>query len=531
MSKLGIQKKIALPLLAGAIFFGTITVVFAESAITPSIGPPPGTDTRFYQEGNKPVTEGQRKGSDDVRPLDRSENSKSFLREWTFENSFDKSADSVQKLEKNLAPGINYNCSQYLTEYKLEGYDKPFVGSVKVAEECQRRQNLANGFKGEVSSIKGQQRTFAEVSRVGDIAAVGSIGAVAYSEVMHKKGSQADTYHGAAKIETVAGVASYTTGAADVAMGAWAYINQKKKLEQIQETLSGTQNGAKGKSGNSTLDSNVSRAIENTKQAAYNHMLYGMGKVAVGYASMKLAKRSKEQAEMLESIDSSAYNLPASSISTVSATAGSGGPVQIQTNQPSFSISTVTATNTGSSSGSGSTGSSNGSSAMPSNELRSAVAATKAAASGVGSSSGSSSSLGGGSSGDGASRDPASLAVEAAVKPSSSGSLGEFSRGGGAPSFGGGGSHSATDDVAASIGGLMGGIMGGGGEAKGVAATINPDQLYEDGTAGISGNEQGSMAGVNSNSNKTLFEIIKVKNTKALQLGNVQGPSGVEIKN
>jgi hypothetical protein len=521
MIRAGIHNRILL-----AVFTVAISLI-SISAVADEINP---TLTLATQPAGKGASH------NDTHPT-KNGDSKSFLREWTFENSFDQAADSVQRVEKNLNDKVNYKCEQYTGSFQRDGKTFTPQQTMALAAECRRRQNAANGFGKEAASIKGQQRIFAEVSRVSDIAAVAAIGGLGYAEVMQKKSGQGATYRSAANVEKVAGAASYTTGAADVAMGAWAYINQKKKLETMQDTLSGATSGVTSSSGNGNLDSNLSRAIENTKKAAYSHMLYGMGKVAVGYASMKLAKRTEEQAAMLESIPYPGYAFPvAAAPSTVSPSNNGGGSATFQTNQPTFSMAT-TAGSTETPLSAGATGSGFGSSSMPTSEMRSALANAKNN-SGVSSGSGGSGlsasgvAAGAGSS-EGASTDPAAAGDKSEMAKPNLGPSFEISRGGGVPSFSGHSGGSGDDSGASALANAMGGIMGGGdiSVTRSVAANINPDQVYEDATAGLEGNEQGSMAGVNSSRDKSLFDIVKVNYNKALQLGNLQGPSAVEIKN
>ncbi|MGE3263375.1 MAG: hypothetical protein AB7K68_16470 [Bacteriovoracia bacterium] len=507
------NKQLLLPLTAASLLVFSSPFARAAEEITPTLGP------ASQEKG------GGAKESED--------NSKSFMREWTFENSFDKAGDANQNLENSLKGNINYNCDQYRSVFEKDG--KKYAASPELAAQCDQRQKAARNFRGDVASIKKQQRIFAEVSRVSDIAAVGAVGAVAYAELGQKKNNQSSTYTSAANLQEKAGIVAYTTGAADVSMGAWAYVQQKRKLEAMQETLNGKNSGISGKSGNSTLDSRLAAAIEKTKEAAYKHMLYGAGKVAAGYASMKLAERSKKQAESMASIEL-AQSLQVSSGVTTGPVAGSSGGTAgtFQTGQPSFSLATDTGTSTATATATNaeSNGSSTGSSSLFGNsELRSGISNRTPAdtGSGAGAPAGGLSFGNSGPDAAAVAKEEEEKAAQAEVAKSAFG-FGEFSRGGGGGTFSGGsGSAAAGEDVPAALNGLVAGLSGD--PAPSVASRINPNQMYDEATAGIDGNEQGSMVGVSGNRDKSLFETIKFKHTKALQSGNVQGPASVEVRN
>lgn len=508
------NKQLLLPLTAASLLTFSLPLAYAAEEITPILGP------SSQEKG------GEAKESED--------NSKSFMREWTFENSFDKAGDANQNLENSLKGNINYNCDQYRSVFEKDG--KKYAASPQLAAQCDQRQKAARNFRGDVASIKKQQRIFAEVSRVSDIAAVGAVGAVAYAELGQKKNNQSSTYTSAANLQEKAGIVAYTTGAADVSMGAWAYVQQKRKLEAMQETLNGKNSGISGKSGNATLDSRLVTAIEKTKEAAYKHMLYGAGKVAAGYASMKLAERSKKQAESMASIEL-AQSLQATSGVTTGPVAGSSGGSAgtFQTGQPSFSLATGTGTSTSTATATNAAeggGSSTGSSSLFGNsELRSGISNRTPAdtGGGAGAPAGGLSFGNSGPEAAAAAKEEEEKAVQAEVAKSAFG-FGEFSRGGGGGTFSGGSASAAAgEDVPAALNGLVAGLAGD--QAPSVASRINPNQMYDEATAGIDGNEQGSMVGVSGNRDKSLFETIKFKHTKALQSGNVQGPASVEVRN
>ena len=109
---------------------------------------------------------------------------------------------------------------------------------------------------------------------------------------------------------------------------------------------------------------------------------------------------------------------------------------------------------------------------------------------------------------------------------------GEYSRGGGSMNSAGAASAAGDkEDPAAALAGIAGNLPGNGAD-RSIASQLNANQLADEAGAGLDGSEQGSMAGVSGNRDRSLFETVKAKNTKALQAGNLVGPnSRIEIRN
>lgn len=507
MSNWGLKKQLLLPLAAVVAFLFTTGLVLADEAITPTLS----------LKGDAGNGGGGQTNS---------EESQSFLRKYTWENSFDKAGDATQNLSNSLKGGINYNCNQYRSDFTLDG--KKFFASEDFARKCEQRQRAANSFRKEAESIKGQQRVFAEVSRVSDAAAVAAVGAVAYAELGQKKSGQQNSYLAAAKLQEVAGMAAYTTGAADVAMGGWSYLNHKSKLEKMQQTLNGKESGVSGSSGNAQLNGKLSSAIEHTKTAATNHMLWGAGKVAAGFASMKLAKRTRQQAEAMGSIEVPVY--PTAAAPVVASGSGVGNAGTTQSNQPHFEATpepTVSAAKADSGGG-GPAIESTGSSAM--NADFKGGAKREPASAGAGGGGGGFAAFSNASTeADAKEAIDEEKATQAEVAKSAFG-YGEFARGGGGASFSGapGAAPAGADEALGQPSNLAPGANEPG---LSVASAINPNQMFDEATSGLEGNEQGSMAGVSGNRDRSLFDTIKLKHNKAFQLGNLQGPTAVEVRN
>ncbi|MGZ6286817.1 MAG: hypothetical protein ACXWQO_01410 [Bdellovibrionota bacterium] len=511
MTKWGFNKQLFLPLAAGTALLCTASLVLADEVIKPTL-------SDGAQTGS---TKNSSSSGDD---------SKSFLREWTFENSFDKAGDDSQNLEKAMSGKIDYNCDQYLSTFESGG--TKYNPSPELAQECRRRQQAANKFKSDVAGIKKEQRIFAEVSRVSDVAAVASIGAMAYAEIGQKKNNQASTYAAAASLQEKAAMASYATGAADMSMAAWAYAQQKRKLEGMKEILSGKNSGVSGSSGNSNLDSKLNKAIESTKQASINHAMYGAGKLAAGYAGMKLAKRSRDQAAAMESLDATNYYLShmpvPGAVAAVAPGSNGGTSGTFAPNHPTFSVATPDEAKSTAASGGGSGAISSGSSsAFQSPEMKN-LSPKSAVSSADG---GGLTAVGTGGPAEAAkeAKDAEEKATQAEVAKTAFG-FGEFSRGGGGAAFSAGGKEAAAGDgEAAAVLGVAPGANSA--PSRNIASAINPNQMMEEASSGIDGNEQGSMVGVSGNRNTSLFDTVKLKHTKALQLGNIQGPASIEVKN
>ena len=70
-----------------------------------------------------------------------------------------------------------------------------------------------------------------------------------------------------------------------------------------------------------------------------------------------------------------------------------------------------------------------------------------------------------------------------------------------------------------------------GGSSNSKATGVNPNSLYRDAMEGIDeSHNQASMAGV-SGSSKSLFQVVKLKYNKMMEVGRLQGPGAVEVRN
>jgi hypothetical protein len=177
------------------------------------------------------------------------------------------------------------------------------------------------------------------------------------------------------------------------------------------------------------------------------------------------------------------------------------------------------------------TGSSGGASVMPSREFRGlASAGLKGGLS--------SPSSGGGGSGGGAGSGAApeektgEAAAEAAKAKGPEGVGLELNLGGGNGSRYGGGSSSSDKDEGGGVADLLGGMLGANtpGAPTSNATGLNPNSLYRDATDDLKGDEQGSMAGV-SGSGSTLFQVVKTKYNKMMEVGRLARPGTVEVRN
>ncbi len=448
-----------------------------------------------------------------------------------WEGSFDRAGDQAGAVANQLEGGLEFNCEQYLGSEKTA--TKPAVLPNQAAfQDCRQREYDSRNYAKQARSIQKQQKVMSLVSKASDVAAVGAVGAVAYTELMHKKPNQASTYESAANIQRMASTASYATGATDLTLGAYAYVAQKRKLEEMKRTLTG-----KGAStDNSGLNSSLVSAVEATKKAAYNHMMYGAGKIAVGYGMNWLAKRSEKQADQMNTIaeltelNQIAAMRRAQGLPTVAASwpAGSSPPAPYyQNNQPVFTMPN----SSGSSGLAASTGpvtysipNAGGSMTLPAGARGLATAGAGAKGSGIAGGGGGASAGGGGDT-SGASVPPDDEAKAKHQKEALGGF--ETSLTGGPHGYGGAGAAASKDEVP-SLASLIPGTE----DSKPVAATgLSPNQMYSTALEGTEGTEQGSMAGVNGKSETSLFVITKEKLNKMFQVGNVGIPKEVEVKN
>ncbi|MGZ6337268.1 MAG: hypothetical protein ACXWSL_14975 [Bdellovibrionota bacterium] len=448
---------------------------------------------------------------------------------WT--GSFDTAADASGAAAKQL-DGLDFgDCERY----RQKGTDNP-DGNVNLYWTCVQRKQASAGYAAQARSIQKQQKMMSVVSKAGDLAAVGAVGATINGEMGVKKNNQADTYSSAANIERMAGTASYVTGAADFSMGAYAYVAQKNKLEQMQKTIAGTSGGVKAAASDPAVTSALTNAVEAAKKAAYSHMMWGAGKLAAGYGMMYLAQKSETQAANRASIQDD--QMMAAMLAQRQAAGGAlpaaqpalvGGPAPFyQNNTPTFNIP-----NTSGNSGLAATPAAaaatnamnNGSSTGGSAPISGARMPASAGISGKG---------GGGGGGIADSAGPGAAAEDGGkekVAKEAMGSNFEMQLTGGMRPYSGAASPTAASkEEVPNMAALMGGLNGDAG-AKSAATGLSPNQVYQDALEGTEGTEQGSMAGVNGKSDSTLFAITKAKLTKMFQVGNVGIPKNVEVKN
>jgi len=483
-----------------------------------------GLTPAFAFAGPSKVTVGNREAEQPAQQ----DNEPAFHRKL-WDGSFDQAVDQTGSVANQLEAGLEFDCKDPREEKKA-GSPQEHRENWANFRDCKARERASRDFGKQARSIQTQQKVMSVVSKVSDAAAITAVGGVIYSELGTKKNNQADTYESAANIQRMAGNASYITGATDLSLGAYAYIAQKRKLESMQKTL----NGGGATTDNAQLNNSLLSAVEATKKAAYAHMMYGAGKMAVGYASMWAAKRSQEQAENMNSLtelsmlnEMLAAKQQSTTAPTVTAAPLSSGAVPYYTNnQPTFTLPADGASNSYGLSAnpnvvSYATPSSGASLAIPG--LRNPAA--------IGASPSVSGSSGGGGSSTGESSGPGAPpeAPEEAKANNQKEALGSFeaSLSGGMRSFAGGGGPSSATDEAPNLASLMN--MGQ--NSKPAATGLSPTQMYSEALEGTEGTEQGSMAGVNGKSESSLFTITKEKLNKMFQVGNVGVSKNVEVKN
>lgn len=496
----GTKKNLAWPLAALGLFSLSLA---AQGAATLSGGVASPEDTAA---GNKPKQE----SVDDDSP--------GWIRKNTWSGSFDEAGDATRAAELELKSGFTIECKE--ESFRTDNA-APEVVKQRMAD-CVKAQEEAKTYAKDAEGIRNMQRTFAHVSRASDVAAVGAIGAVGYAQLIKKDESQAATMEGVAKIQETAGYVSYASGAADIGMGAYALAAQKTKLDKMNKTLSGiSKSGMKLSTADSALVTKIKKAAEQTQKAAYSHMAYGAGKVAVGYASMYLADKNRKIAESLSSIDpdmmSTGVSAPASAPYVYQ---GSNGTAYYQNNNPSFAMPDGTSASTGGEGTAGTnsySGAGGGASVMPSPEFRQPASLGKGNG-GLGSAGASPKSGGGAES-------PLDASAEAEPpKSATAPEAGLNLSGGGGSRYGGGGGAPAEEGAPAPQ------VLGGDGPSS-KATGVNPNSLYADAMEGLDENQtQGSMAGV-SGSSKSLFQVIKLKYNKMMEVGRLQGPGAVEVRN
>lgn len=436
------------------------------------------------------------------------------LRLW--DGTFDAAADATRKVEEHNNIVVDAkNCPTQPANKIAFTEDE-----LKKRKACEDLQKVANKMSAEAGSVRKEQRAFAHVSRASDVVAAGAVAAVAGSELLMKDESQGSSLKKVAKIQEVAGYASYATGATDFGLGAYAYLSQKKKLENIKSSL------GPAITTNPQIQTDLENSIEKTKKAAYSHMLFGAGKAAVGFVSMKLAKSNRKEADKLKSIS------PASDATAAVVYDAGAASATYPTNQvavsmidPSTGAAVVSTTGINTGSTRGLIGSSSGASTMGSSRSPastngknnsnisrdggksvSAVIAVNTAAPGTTQSKSDSESI------------DANADTLSGFEVSLTGSGGGRS----ASSYRG----SSGSDEGNPILDLFSQLNKG--EDKGVpnsASKINPNELYKD---ALQGHSEPATA---EDENISLFDRIKAIHFRALDSGRVLGPSIVQVRN
>jgi len=470
------------------------------------------------------ATEKSKTAKNDEEKEKAADGGSSLLREYLHSTSFDAAANASREVENTQSPRLGANeCEKLASSKNLTD-----AARGKYIEACNnaylRAKQSAETMKAEAGKIRKQQELFSDISRISDVAAVGAVGATAVSQLAMKDDSQAKSLEKVAKIQNTAGKAAYASGATDLTLGAAAYLHQKRKLEQLKDGLEQeikTEGQIISVKTNGASISNLQTAINKTKEAAYKHLLVGAGKVATGFASMKLAESNKKQAEKLKSLELVKPNIQAEAAATVA-----GGPALTYTNNsPGFFVPDATGGSSSASAAlnSGVIGSGGGTSVMPTGGnllLSRRLASSPASGGGV---SGGSGSAGSGSSAENSAA-PANQEEGKTDKTAEAlGDAFELNLTGGASRYGGGYSDRGGDNPVAGMAALFSGLLGQ--DNEGGAGTGNTIAPYygDEGEAYIQGaTEDGVHAGDSS-----LFEIVKSKHNKMMQAGRLTGPGEV----
>lgn len=461
---------------------------------------------------------------------------------WT--GAFDRAADASGNAAKQLEAVKADDCNDALEASKDK--DHPDGDQAKF-QACLKRTSEAQAFAKQAHSIQKQQQVMSLVSKASDVAAVGAVGAVAYAEIGMKSGNQASTYSSAANIEQTAGTAAYVTGAADLTMGAYAYVAQKQKLEQMEKELTTKKDGVR-MNPNSAAASSLTGAVEAAKKAAYSHMMWGAGKMAAGYGMQYIARRSQDQAEKMQSIQddreyaqimqmraAQAGQLPAQQVMLGASNTGGALPVY-NNNNPSFSLPNNTAASamaaksgpvTYAVPGGGSGGTGASAALTPQNARALASAAAGKAGGGGGG------APAGGLEGNAAPADDAQKEKTEKSAKEAMGSSFEMQLTGGMKAYSGSGAPSGGGkDEIPNLSNLMGAMGGTDPTGAKLAGTgLTPAMILQGAQNNGGDDEQGSMAGVSNKSETSLFELNHAKLTKMFQIGNVGIPKDVEVKN
>jgi len=442
------------------------------------------------------------------------EDTPGVIRSYTFDTTMDKAGDATRQAEIALKYSMDH----------LEACKGIDPADPVASEKCEQARAERKKFLEETKGIRQTQRIFAHVSRASDVAAVGAIGTVGYQELMKKDTTQSDNLRSVAKIQETAGYVAYTAGAADFSMGAYSFAAHKTRLEKMNELVKKINPSAPLSAEDLNVVTKLTTAAEASKKAAYNHMLYGAGKAAVGYGSMHLAKQNKKIADSLTSLEiPMQYGYAATP--TVS-NRNPNAPALIN-NRPEFFVPNTSITSslqgTPDTGGGGSFGFAGGGASVMSPE----GGRTPSSAGGGGLGGGSPSAVGGGGSGSGGSSSSGDspVAEETAAAPKDPfGSSFELNlMGGGGMGYRGGDSNSSSADSAPAD------AVTGAFNTASNATGLNPGNIYDEATEDLTGEEQGSMAGI-SGGKSSLFEVVRAKYLKMAEGGRVQGPGDVEVK-
>lgn len=467
------------------------------------------TNTKTNPNSSKAVTNAE-------GTKQKEEEGPSVLRKYLHRTSFDSAADAAREVEKARTPKLGANECERLAA----GSELTQAARVKYIQDCheayKRAKYSTEQMKTEAGKIRKQQELFSDISRVSDVVGVGAVGATVVGQLAMKDNSQAKSLEKVAKIQKTAGKAAYVSGATDLTLGATAYLHQKAKLEKLknglEQEIASEGHIISAKTTGSSI-SKLQTSIKKTKEAAYSHLLMGAGKVATGFVSMKLAESNKRQAEKLKSLEAVKPDIAAEAAAKVG-----GGPALTYTNNnPGFfmpnSSGSSSSPNLGS--GSGGLGAGGGTSVLPSGAMNPLARGIAAANSPGGISGGGS---GGTSGATGKSSTPNGKTAEDKTAETL-GNAFELNLTGGASRFNGSGAGSGGEDPAAGMAALFSGILGQGDSAESGAG---PSPYTGEADAFV----QGAPEGV-SESESSLFEIVKTKHNKMMQAGRVLGPGEV----
>lgn len=446
--------------------------------------------------------------------------SDSLLKQYLHRTSFDDASEQNRAVERSAGDKISESkCDEKLPERLAKG---PQADKNMWLMECRALIHKVNTGSKDVASVAGrtarEQEIMADISRVSDVAAVAAIGATAVGQFAMRDTSQAKSLEKVANIQKTAGKAAYVTGATDVALGAYAYLAQKHRLENLQANLKQTSQ-AQGETikVQASSVSGLNDAIEKTKQAAYKHMIIGAAKAGTGWMSMKMAKSNEEAAKNLRSLEMAQAN-PAPATSVVS---GSTYVPTYTNNTPTFSIPNATSSSGSTTSliRSTSPGSATRASTLPSGPALARTPAGALAPGGVSIPGESGAKRDGG----GASALPSTKEESPATKEALGNSF-ELNLTGGGSRYSGG-NNKSEDNGTGAIAGIFSNLLGQNNTSTSAATGINPEQIVQGGDYNESG-VQSARDGVSS-SGRSLFELSKAKHFQMLRAGRLSGPGEV----